>query len=150
MSKCVAFFLEGLAARLFTRGMSAAISMGTRTLKPIAFLGALSDEIPHWLFLEEREDILPLRAERHLQIELATDDSQTGWGGAISTPVKQETSDYWSKDEMMLGIATREAIAVNKVLHAFKERVKDCRDDVMIDNLAVMHAWNHHGEKVVT
>ena len=87
----------------------------------------------------------PWREERHLQIELATDASQTGWGGVISTPVKQETSDYWSKDEMMLDIATREAIAVDKVLHAFKELVKDCRVDVMIDNLAVMHAWNNQG-----
>ena len=47
----------------------------------------------------------------------------------------------------MLDIATREAIAVDKVLHAFKELVKDCRVDVMIDNLAVMHAWNNQGGK---
>ena len=75
------------------------------------------------------------------------DASQTGWGGVISTPVKQETSDYWSNDEMMLDIATREAIAVDKVLHAFKELVKDCRVVVMIVNLAVMHAWNNQGGK---
>ena len=61
--------------------------------------------------------------------------------------MKQETSDYWSKDEMMLDIATREAIAVDKVLHAFKELVKDCRVDVMIDNLAVTHAGNNRGGK---
>ncbi|KAL9951351.1 hypothetical protein ACROYT_G044002 [Oculina patagonica] len=48
---------------------------------------------------------------------------------------------------MMLDIATREAIAVNKVLHAFKDLVKDCRVDVMIDNLAVMYAWNNQGGK---
>ena len=47
----------------------------------------------------------------------------------------------------MLDIATREAIAVDKVLHAFKELVKDCRVDVMIDNLAVMHAWNNQRGK---
>ena len=89
---------------------------------------------------------IPWREERHLQIELATDASQTRWGGVISTPVKQETSDYWSKDEIMLDIATREAIAVDKVLHAFKELVKDCRVNVMIDNPAVMHAWNNQGD----
>ena len=98
-----------------------AISMVMRTLKPIVVQGALRDEIAHWLFLEEWDNLLPWREERHLQIELATDASQTGWGGVISTPVKQETSDYWSKDEMVLDIATREAIAVDKVLHAFKE-----------------------------
>ena len=81
-----------------------------RTLKPIAVQGALGDEIAHLLFLEEWDDPLPWHDERHLQIELATDASHTGWGGVISTPEKQETSDYWSKDEMILGIATREAI----------------------------------------
>ena len=118
-----------------------------RTLKPIAVQGALRDEIAHWFFLEEWDEPLPWREERHLQIELATDASQTGWGGVISTPVKRETSDYWSNDEMMLDITTREAIAVDKVLHAFKNLVKDCRVDVMIDNLVVMHAWNNQGGK---
>ena len=99
-------------------------------------------ELPIGFFLEEWDDPLPWREERHLQIELATDASQTEWGGVISTPVKQESSD-----EMMFDIATREAIAVDKVLHAFKELVKDCRVDVMIDNLAVMHAWNNQGGK---
>ena len=116
-----------------------------RTLKPIAVQGALRDEIADWLFLEEWDDPLPWREERHLQIELATDASKTGWGGVISTPEKQETSDYWSKDKMILDIATREAIAVNKVLQA----LSDCRVDVhvLIDNLAVMYAWNNQGGK---
>ena len=109
--------------------------------------GALRNEIAHWLFLEEWDDLLPWREERHLQIELATDASQTGWGGVISTPVKQEVSDYWSKDEMMFDITTREAFTVDKVLRAFKDLVKDCRVDVMIDNLAVMHAWNNQAGK---
>ena len=133
---CVSFSLAVPAARLFTREMSAAISIGMRTLKPIAVQGVLCDEIAHWLFLEEWDDPLPWREERHLQIELATDASQTGWGGVISAPEKQETSDDWSKDEMMLDIATREAIAVKKVLQA----LSDCRVDVLIDNLAVMYA----------
>ena len=34
-----------------------------------------------------------------------------------------------------------------KVLHAFKDRVKDCRIDVTIDNLAAMHSWNNQGGK---
>ena len=147
VGKCISFSLAIPAARLFTREMSAAISMCMRTSKPIAVQGALRDEIAHWLFLEEWDDPLPWREERHLQIELATDAPQTGWGGVISTPVKQEISDYWSKDEMMFDITTREAFAVDKVLRAFKDLVKDCRVDVMIDNRAVMHAWNNQGGK---
>ena len=143
MGKCVFFSLAVPAARLFTREMSAAISIRMRTLKPIAIQGALRDEIAHWLFLEDWDNPLPWREERHLQIELATDASQTGRGGVISTPVKQEISDYWSKDEMMLDITTREAFAVDKVLRAFKDLVKDCRVDVM----TVMHAWDNQEGK---
>ena len=147
VGKCVSFSLAVPASRLFTREMSATISMGMRTLKPIAVQCALGDEIANRLFLEEWDDPLRWPEERHLQIELAMDASQTGWGGIITTPVKQETSDYWSKDEMMLDIATREAIAVDEVLNALKDLVKDCSVDVMIDNLAVMHAWNNQGGK---
>ena len=147
MGKCISFSLAVPAARLFTTEMSAAISMCMRPSQPIAVQVALRDEITLWLFLEEWDDPLPWREKRHVQIELATDTSRTGWVGVISTPVKQEISDYWSKDEMMFDITTWEAFAVDKVLRAFKDLVKDCRVDVMIDNLAVMHAWNNQGGK---
>ena len=49
---------------------------------------------------------------------------------------------------MMLDIASGEPIAVDKVLHAFKDLVKDCRVGViMIDNQAVMHVWNNQGDR---
>ena len=133
--KCVSFSLAIPVACLFTREMSAAISKGVRSLKPIALQGALRDEIAHSLFLERWDDPLHWREERHLQVKIATDASQTGWGGVISTPVRQETSDYRSKDEMMLDVATREALAEDRVMI------------VMIDNEGVMHAWNNQGGK---
>ena len=61
--------------------------------------------------------------------------------------MRQKTSDYWSKDEMMLDIASREALAVDTVLRAFRDLVKDSRVDVMIDNQAMTHAWNNQGGK---
>ena len=50
----------------------------------------------------------------------------------------------------MFDITTWEAFVVDKVLLAFKDLVKDCSVDVMIDILAVMHAWNNQGIKVAT
>ena len=47
------FSLAVSAARLVTMETSVAISIGMRTLKPIAVQGALLDEIVHRLFLEE-------------------------------------------------------------------------------------------------
>ena len=58
-----------------------------------------------------------------------------------------ETSDYWSKQEMMMDLASKEALAVGRVFRAFKDHVKYCRVDVMIDNQAVMNAWNNQRGK---
>lgn len=88
--------------------------------KPIAIQGALRNEIAHWLFLERWGDPLHWHEERHLQVKIATDASWTGWGAHISTPVEQETSVYWSKQEMIMDIATRVALAVERVLHVFE------------------------------
>jgi hypothetical protein len=68
VGKCVSFSLAVPAARLFTRDMNAAISKGLSTRKPLPLLGALREEIAHWLFLEHWDDPLPWRQERHLQI----------------------------------------------------------------------------------
>jgi len=78
IGKCVSFSLAVPAARLFTREMSAAIFKGVRSLKPIAIQGALRDEIAHLLFLERWDDPLHWREERHRQVTIATDASQTG------------------------------------------------------------------------
>lgn len=73
--------------------MSAVVSKGTRIFKPISIQGALHDEIAHWLFLERGDNPLNWHRDRHLQVTIATDVSQIGRGGSISTPVKQETPD---------------------------------------------------------
>ena len=52
----VSFSFAVPAVRLFTREMSAVISIGMRALKPIAVQGALRDETAHWLFLEKWDD----------------------------------------------------------------------------------------------
>lgn len=94
IGKCVWFCLAVPAVRLFTREMSAAVSKGMRMLKPIAIQGALRNEIARWLFLERWGDPLHWHEEEHLQVNIATDASWTGWGAHISTPVGQETSVY--------------------------------------------------------
>ena len=42
-------------------------------------------------------------------------------------------------------IATKEALAVNRVLRAFHQQVRNARVDVNVDNQAVMHSWNNQG-----
>ena len=82
VGKCVSFFLAFPAAQLFTREMTAAISRGLRTSKPFRLCGGLREDVSHWLFLETWDDPLPWRDERHPGISIATDASNTGWGGS--------------------------------------------------------------------
>ena len=63
VGKCISFSLAVPVARLFTREMSAAISMCVCPSKPIAVQGALQDEITLWLSLEEWDDPLPWHEE---------------------------------------------------------------------------------------
>ena len=101
--KCVSFSLVVPAAKLFTREMNAAISKGQRInanhTKPLPLTGKLRDEIEHWLFLEGCNDPLPWREERHVRVMIATDASNSGWGGSILAPVSNQVSDYWTEDQ---------------------------------------------------
>ena len=141
--KCVSFSRAVPAAKLFTREMNAAISQGLHSQKAILMHGALLEEISHWLFLESWDDPLPWRDERHVQIFVATDASASGWGASIVSPFRQEISDYWSGEELSWDIATKEAMAINNSLLSCLDKVRNARVDVLVDNQAVVHPWNH-------
>ena len=145
--KCVSFSLVVPAAKLFTREMNAAISRGQRISanhpKPLPLTGRLKDEIEHWLFLEEWDDPLPWREERHVRVVIATDASNSGWGGFILAPFSGQVSDYWTEDQSYLEISTKEAIALDKVLTSFAQQLQNTRVDAQVDNKAVVDAWNN-------
>ena len=99
VGKCVSFARAVPAAKLFTREMNAAISKGLCSQKLILLRGALREEIAHWLFLENWDDPIPWRDERHIQVSVATDASSSGWGATIVFPNHRQTFDYWSREE---------------------------------------------------
>ena len=141
--KCVSFSLVVPAAKLFTREMNAAISRGQRIKvnhsKPLT--GKLRDEIEHWLFLEGWDDPLPWREERGVVI--ATDASNSGWGGSILAPFSNQVSDYWTEVQHHLEISTKEAIAIDKVLTSLAQQLQNTRVDVQVEHKAVVDAWNN-------
>ena len=50
----------------------------------------------------------------------------------------QQPSDYWSPEEQDLDISTKEALAIEKMLLAYREQLKKARVDVLVDNQAVV------------
>ena len=145
VGKCVSFSLAVPAALLFTREMNAAIRRGLRLSRPLPLTGALREEIAHWLFLQTWDNPLPWRDERHVHLTVASDASGSGWGGSIVSSVPQSVSDYWTHEEQSWDISVREAIALDKVLLAFQDRLVNARVDALVDNLAVVHSWTNQG-----
>ncbi|XP_015752404.1 PREDICTED: uncharacterized protein LOC107332195 [Acropora digitifera] len=145
VGKCVSFARAVPAAKLFTREMNAAISRGLRSQKPILLHDALREEISHWLFLENRDNPILWHDERHIQISVATDASFSGWGATVVSPNRRELLDYWTQEEFTWDIATKEAMAINKMLLSCSDEVRSTRVDVQVDNQAVIHAWNNQG-----
>ena len=125
--------------------MNGRISWGLRFLIPAS--GLLKNEIEHWLFLETWDAPLPSRDERHVQVKIATDASASGWGGCVLSPTAQEVSDYWVDEELSWDIATKEATAIERVLEAFRDILRNVWVDVQVDNEAVIKSWNNQGGK---
>ena len=141
VGKCISFARAVPAAKLFTREMNAAISRGLRSQKPILLRDALREEIAHWLFLENWDNPIPWRDERHIQLSVATDASSSGWGATVVPPNRRELFDYWTQEEITWDIATKEAMAINKMLLSCSDEVRNARVDVQVDNQTVIHAW---------
>ena len=146
IGKCVSSLVVP-GARLFTKEMNAAISKGHLSSKLIQVCGALREEISHWLFLETWDDPLPWRDERHVRVSVATDASNFAWGGSLISPVSADTSVYWKKEEQSWDIATKEATALERVLLAFQNQLRNSRVDALVDNQAVVQAWNNQTGK---
>ena len=147
VGKCVSFSLVVPGARLFTKEMNAAILKGHLSFKLIRVCGALREEISHWLFLETWDDPLPWRDERHVRVSVATDASNLAWERSLISPVSADISDYWTDEEQSWVIATKEATALERVVLAFQNQLRNSRVDALVDNQAVVQAWNNQSGK---
>lgn len=58
-----------------------------------------------------------------------------------------DTSDYWTNEEQSWDIATKEATALERVLLAFQNQLRNSRVDALVDNQAVVQAWNNQSGK---
>ena len=62
-------------------------------------------------------------------------------GGHVIAPFKSEVSDYWLGEECQWDIATKEAVAIDKVLNSFAEQFRNARVDAQVEgarNLMVL------------
>ena len=76
---------------------------------------------------------------------MATDASSSRWGATVVSLNRRELFDYWTQEEFTWDIATKEAMAINKMLLSCSDEVCNACVDVQLNNQAVIHAWNNQG-----
>ncbi len=112
------------------------------SLKIASYNGCIKKKISHWLFLDSWDDPISWREERHFRVSVATDASASG---STLSPITQEICDYWDANQSIWDIASKEAMAINQLLRACEDTLRNTWVDVQVDNQAVIHAWNNQG-----
>lgn len=56
-------------------------------------------------------------------------------------------SDYWSGEELSSDIAMKEAMVIHNSLLSCRDKVRNAWVDALVDNQAVVHAWNNYGRR---
>lgn len=143
MGKCVSFSLCIAGAKFYIREMAAAVASATKNSKPIAIKGALAEEIRAWQLIDQHPHWLPWRQEKHITITLATDASTFAWGAHVEGV---ELSDLWPTNDKR-PIHIKEADALLKTIEAIGQKLRNCRVEAKVDNMAVVHAWQKEGAK---
>ena len=146
--KVTSFSLAVPAAQLYTREVYCALSLASRSSRPIKVVGDLRSEIAHWRFLDSWSEHLLWMDERHLVVNVTSDSSQYAWGGIVHNPSSPplETRDTWREDVRDKPIAVKEALALVNTLKAGKSVLSNCRVDAHVDCLLIQ-AWKRQGGK---
>ena len=146
--KCISFMLAVPGAKLYTREMNRAISLGCKSNQKTFLSADLRDEIQSWRFLDNWEGQMVWKKERHLYLEIVSDASTFKRGGVIFfTSGKQEIYDFWREKDKQLPIMVLEAKALLNVLLSIKDQIQGQRLDAGVDNMALLNAWKNEGCK---
>ena len=143
MGKCAFFAMCVPGGRLYTRSMARAVSLAHRNSRLVVLTQDLKDEICHWEFIDTCAEWLPWRREAHIPLQIITDSSGFAWAGV--TPVGT-MRDYWPRDDSR-PIHLKEAEALVKTLQCILDQIKNSRVDALVDNQAVIKAWENEGGK---
>lgn len=144
--KTTSFALLVPAAKLYTNMVYQAIAKAARTNSvKIDLTPPLRQEISHWAFLDSWSDCLPWRSESHRLVQLYSDASNTGWGGALLRDDRNlkpiQVRGCWDVDERQLSISSKETLALLRVLESFPAECSNTRLDVYADSQVLIASW---------
>ena len=114
MGKINSFTLVVPAARLFSRVAYLAMSRASKSPRAIPVSRELRAEFEHWRFFYSWSRFLPWKDEKHSQLDVFSDASDSGWGGILQLPdqPQQELHGHWDLSESDPLIVVKEALAL--------------------------------------
>ena len=143
MGKCISFSLCIPGTKFYIREMARAMSKASKSSSLIKPTPDLIDEVKSWELIDNHPRWLPWIQEKHVNIIIATDASSYAWGAVVRDV---DMSDLWEQGDSR-PIHLKEAEALLLTLKAIPNQVKNTRVDARVDNMAVVHAWQHEGAK---
>ena len=106
------------------------------------------EEVTYWHFLDDWQQSLPWREEKHYRISLSTDASSYGWGCIIhqlSGDLKM--GDYWTDEQKELFISSKEMLALVHAIRVLPEEIRDVRVDACVDSKVMIDIWEAKGAR---
>ena len=145
--KCTSFSLAVPMAKLFIREMSSAIARAPANGQ-VPLNEFLKEELSYWRFLDNWEQYLPWKEEKHYTVSLSTDPSGHGWDCVLHLPSgDQSFRDYWNPDQRELFISSKEMLALVHAIKALPQEIRNGRLDAYVDSQVMIGAWNAQGSK---
>ena len=149
VGKINSFSLVVPAARLFSRVACLAMSRASKSPRAIPVSHELKAEFEHWRFLDSWSGFLPWKDEKHFQLDVFSDASDSGWGGILRLPdqPRQEFHGHWDLSESDLPIVVKEALALLYVLRKVAGLISNARIDCFVDSATLVACWRKDGSR---
>ena len=149
VGKINSFTLVVPAARLFSRAACLAMSRASRSPRAIPVSRELKAELELWRFLDSWSGFLPWRDEKHSQLDVFSDASDSGWGGILRLPdqPQQELHGHWDLSERDLPIVVKETLALLYVLRRVAGLISNARIDCFVDSATLVACWKKDGSR---
>lgn len=149
VGKINSFTLVVPAARLFSRVACLAMSRASKSPRAIPVSRELKAEFEHWRFLDSWSGFLPWKDEKHFQLDVFSDASDSGWGGILRLPdqPRQELHGHWDLSESDLPIVVKEALALLYVLRNVAGLISNARVDCFVDSATLVACWRKDGSR---
>ena len=143
MGKCISFSHCVPAAKLYIRVMANSISKVQNSTRLIPIVEELREEIEFWRFIDSHTEWSPWRQQKHVELTIATDASGYAWGATVGT---HKIHDFWEGEDSR-PIHLKESDALIHALEAVPQEFQNKRVDALIDNQALVKAWEKLGSK---